>query len=595
MEACLRALAAVALALFVEDAAAAQEEETVGISLTLPADYHSGGDLPELAEIVANLPPREVTVEEGETISQIVLDEFRFGLKDAPNTFHRVSSEILRMNGLESARSLKAGRLLVPSIPQMARKNPNTDKILNKAPIIYSFNLTPVQRVVSTSACTDVPGLGTTCATFPTVETDLLAKEPPSILAQGRPASQLATMQFRVSLSYYERLRASTLSSRMSVNDKSIEVDTGACDGLVATPPYSSVLSAAESQKIADLLSLEAKRESTLFVLDSGWPNEATQAASTTLMYEYFDALRADLKFKDPTPARKQPKFSEPVNKHNISIYAALEELRALDASSKVRVVFLPLTRDQDSGSLLEELVFLGRVRRLMGESAGKDSPPKDILKTAESDAALVVARLPSSNAACAVKTDKALIDSLMILGDWRARHGKGSFFVSESWTVRNETLQVAYPDPLLGAAVVAAGNVPDRDIYTQPSIDFAQRSIGHKDTVAVVNLARGKDYLQCDSSTAKVPAEFKHEAAVVGFDGRVTEQVCGTSFAAPRVAWLLALYEAFRVRELEPQFWSTDLNKRLLASRSGDGIAGFWLEPSRLLDQVKEIGEGAP
>ncbi len=48
------------------------------------------------------------------------------------------------------------------------------------------------------------------------------------------------------------------------------------------------------------------------------------------------------------------------------------------------------------------------------------------------------------------------------------------------------------------------------------------------------------------------------------GFDGYVTDDIWGTSFAAPRVAWFLAAGEAVRVAPLDPSSWGGRLKAQI-------------------------------
>jgi len=56
--------------------------------------------------------------------------------------------------------------------------------------------------------------------------------------------------------------------------------------------------------------------------------------------------------------------------------------------------------------------------------------------------------------------------------------------------------------------------------------------------------------------------------AMAIAFDGRISADLCGTSFAAPRVAWILAADESMRKQAIQPQRWSIELQKRLVALR---------------------------
>jgi hypothetical protein len=97
---------------------------------------------------------------------------------------------------------------------------------------------------------------------------------------------------------------------------------------------------------------------------------------------------------------------------------------------------------------------------------------------------------------------------------------------------------------------------------------------------IAVMNMdASGS--LQCDSSV--VGGSFSSTRAV-GFDGRIPDD-CGTSFAAPRVAWLIAAGESLRKSEISESLWAQHVSDTVRASRKGGvGRSAFALDPLRLL-----------
>lgn len=87
---------------------------------------------------------------------------------------------------------------------------------------------------------------------------------------------------------------------------------------------------------------------------------------------------------------------------------------------------------------------------------------------------------------------------------------------------------------------VAAAGN-DGKDIFQQTNrVFFASRSIGFMDTIVVLNGGPGGRL----GNSSCMSATRLEAAYTVTFDGRVG-QSSGTSFAAPRVAWLLALRAA--------------------------------------------------
>jgi hypothetical protein len=92
---------------------------------------------------------------------------------------------------------------------------------------------------------------------------------------------------------------------------------------------------------------------------------------------------------------------------------------------------------------------------------------------------------------------------------------------------------------------------------------------------------------LQCGSSS--VGDAFLEDDGAVGFDGRLTDDDapagCATSFATPRVAWLLAAYEVQRQVVPAPGAWAVDVVNRLKKIRAEKaGVSALWLDPASLM-----------
>jgi hypothetical protein len=74
---------------------------------------------------------------------------------------------------------------------------------------------------------------------------------------------------------------------------------------------------------------------------------------------------------------------------------------------------------------------------------------------------------------------------------------------------------------------------------------------------MAVMNMASDGNVFS--ESTRVSESDFDLGIAA-GFDGFVTDDISGTSFSAPRIAWFLAAGEAVRTRNLDLQRWAIEL-----------------------------------
>jgi len=138
----------------------------------------------------------------------------------------------------------------------------------------------------------------------------------------------------------------------------------------------------------------------------------------------------------------------------------------------------------------------------------------------------------------------------------------------------------VEFPSPFRGAVVAATGN--NNEKVNLELWDFSQRSIGHRDTIAVMNFDE-KD-IACDSG--RVDEQHLNDAFAVGFDGRAGDDCKGggTSLSAPRVAWLFAAADAVRAKRFNAKLWGTDAMNSLLPLRSGNTLAALRLDPVAFL-----------
>jgi hypothetical protein len=78
-----------------------------------------------------------------------------------------------------------------------------------------------------------------------------------------------------------------------------------------------------------------------------------------------------------------------------------------------------------------------------------------------------------------------------------------------------------------------------------------------------VLNLAKDGTKL-CHTSVLSDDEQLLSHRLVVGFDGAIPAGSCGTSYSAPRVAWILAADEAARTTPIDNTLWSVRLLERL-------------------------------
>jgi hypothetical protein len=200
------------------------------------------------------------------------------------------------------------------------------------------------------------------------------------------------------------------------------------------------------------------------------------------------------------------------------------------------------------------------------------------------SEAAKRVKALPVDATKKPFITDKAVLDAVWEIAQAASEDDDSFFVVNESWTVPTGAIGFAPLDAQRGIAVAAAGNTPNRDITERPFINFAGQSLTSDYIVAVMNM-NASGALQCNSSFVGAPFA---DTRAVGFDGTIAKD-CGTSFSAPRVAWLIAAGEALRETDVASSLWAQRMARVVRDARAGgNGLAAFLLDPIKLLNLAK-------
>ena len=141
-------------------------------------------------------------------------------------------------------------------------------------------------------------------------------------------------------------------------------------------------------------------------------------------------------------------------------------------------------------------------------------------------------------------------------------------FFLNESWTVVPDTVALDAPGISSGIIVAAAGNTPGKEINTDTGkIDFAREATPAKNVLAALDTKPGLNQPFCDSS--QLSQDTLGMTMAASYDGEALDGgLCGTSFSAPRIAWLLALREATRTEDLQQSEWAGRLQQKLISLR---------------------------
>jgi hypothetical protein len=153
------------------------------------------------------------------------------------------------------------------------------------------------------------------------------------------------------------------------------------------------------------------------------------------------------------------------------------------------------------------------------------------------------------------------------------------------SWTVENHVLEFG-PDPdSLGVSLAATGN--DSKDVIQDQVYLAYRGKAAPGDVLAVMNTDGSGTLLCGSGT--LPTADPSAFFGLAYDGRFVADgaKCGTSFSTPRVAWLLALRQAYNapIASAQRSGWYSTLRDSIehLQSPPPSTSGRYWLRVDQL------------
>jgi hypothetical protein len=499
-----------------------------------------------------------------------------------PKTYSLLLAAILKLNAAARAEDLPAGKdILVPSVPQKALEDPNPLKPLNKVAGLVRFS------AVMLSSSVD----------HPSQTREVQYEAPPEVSQAGRPATQTQALEMElppdvaIQIMQDPVLNPTTPGTDQATADLvNLQIPVrlaGAPDPGTPAGPDHLVLNDVQRDFIQKQLTTQAQRDVKLFVLDTGWPDPDSYNQSRSDLADFLQVIWQQYLHLPLPPLPASKPFAPPANPHCTYIQRSLAELQRLDPNKHVKVIYLPLTREQDAREILVTLLHTQALYSLMKPSKWASAPvKKDIDSLRKQAEKLVDQSFPVEWTGDEVITDKSILDAILTLSQAYAKKVNSVYFINESWTVKHDQYYIAFPDPPQGAVLAATGN-NSQNVNTELQ-DFAQRCTTTRDTIAVIN-ARPGDGPICDSSV--IEQQDIGEAMSVAFDGEVhgtgPKGLCGTSFAAPRVAWLLAADESTRTAVLQPQRWALTLQHRLVALRdpNASGFLTLWFDVTRFLN----------
>ena len=525
------------------------------VRVELDAYIRSPESVAQIANFIATVPPRETTIGTDETVSSVVLREYGFGQSNLPEHYQEIIQQIVDLNELSSADIVQPGTLVIPNLPNRSAPSPEFPN--SEIAALATLWFQPADSGTS-SVARDPGDLRTEILT----NTTRLSAESTSVYIVV-PVGHLNTA---VGREFLARNNTEIVSIPLEVEHRLAVHDDSA----------STILAAEERDQIADWLN-RADHDVPLFILEAGgWPTQESLDESWEYLTRVLDTVRHA--YGLPIQTLKKPVF-KPGGLHAVQVESALEEFRQLDPNSRIKIIYVPMTTAQDARALLEEIATLNY---LMVQHNATGFTLDIHSQAAKELARRAVGQVQGFLSGNFTLSTSAVLNGLIRIAAYSRTQDEPFYFLNQSWSVAGNVLEFASYSDVRGITVAAVGN--NNRWIIRDQVDFAQRSLRDSSFVAVMNLDRTGAPL-CDSSLVDNDPLVMSSIAAVGYDGRI-EQGCGSSFSAPRVAWLLALAEAGRRRTVpNGLMWAAAIRKQLLDTRpSGSGLSTLVFDETEFL-----------
>jgi hypothetical protein len=562
-----RVLVAISVAVIGAASQGRADERLQPLDIVMKGEFDDSPEAIESLKALLALAPREpFAVTPGVTLSGLILQRYRFGVSDAPQMYSLLEATVKEQNRLDVAATLRAGAtLLIPAIPPNAKSGPNE---FNRT-VPFRLRLGP-----------GLAGVFQIAGHFAVVT--------PAVIPDTRRAAIEKVVRFYVSESDLKvkaalpEFRSATVSTPQAHIDVRLAAAT-ACQ--TDSPPVVATFALQNEETVAvdAILGQPRQRQAYVFVLDTGWPSSAAWHESWRELVTLNATVRDAAKMRLSESLAQPTSFYAPVNCHCQEVQEALKPLQARDvvAPPHVKVVYLPLLPVQQSEALIQAILEVGVTKRRMLNGFGVASIPEalraEISAEVNADLKELKALEAKTGSGNLIYTSQAWIDAVWTFVQLVAEQSESFFFLSLSWTIDGGIYNFGGRTNPRGLLVSAAGN-NNGSYVDQDGVDFAARCVLYPDTLTVINEAR--DYIPRGTSSV-VRSALIPQAMVVGYDGALTGAAdSATSFATPRVAWVLALTEAHRTRTTSAVGWLNDFKTKLLAKRTASsGWKDAWFD----------------
>lgn len=557
------------------DTASKSDKLTGSVTIRVNTDYDDSDESISQVKAIVQLPQFELySVPSDQTLSSIILNRYRFGMTDLPRTFEIVLQRIEDLNHIVNPDAITGGPLKLPILPPRVQALPPPSTPTHSGLGDYSI-VNPLTGITVAE-----PG----SSVSPSVPSIRAVRDPNFILSV--PVTSANALSTRASLGAFP---AQAKSAEMVVTLAGEQISPAA--GLHKT------LTTDDAASLNSTLQMSPRRKATVFILDDAWPDAETYARSveeiqliSNTIRDQYGMPRLDLKSSPFVPVTTAVT-------HSSHIRDSLKEFTSADQKGLVTVVYIPLSKAQNSSVILGELLRLYFMLKMFQPGNALNDT---VAAAAEKWVSDVLTNIQGEYNDQKISSDWAIIESIWSLGDFMAfrSSGRNVFFINESWTVLPNTVNATHPGISAGVVVAAAGNTLGREVNSDiGALDFAGQCTATRSVIAALNVSP-KYGIVCNSSIVK--AESLDDTFVSAYDGEVSggpderqclegdvsQCVCGNSFSAPRIAWMLALSEAVRAKDLDYSSWNVVLENKLRSVRTQESVpwVGEYLHLSQLM-----------
>jgi len=345
----------------------------------------------------------------------------------------------------------------------------------------------------------------------------------------------------------------------------------------------------------------QPEHQIVLFVLDDSWPDQTTFLASRDFFIEAGDRIRKSFHLGPPewdagllkpkietTPLFQcddDDQYKKKRGCHARRVDISLNPFTEI--SSKVKVVYLPLFLEQKwSLQLWHEILLIAHTAVEKGASLeDKQDPQKDIIDAARKRVNELIKLFPPYATIDVAQSDQSAVICLLKFAHLYALSTGHPCFLSMSWIVPKYSFYFGPDADIMVASVAAVGNELDVDIMKEKVLLAYRAKEFPGDVLAVMDVH--PDGKRDCSSSWKVDED--EEFYGLAYSGLLPDKGCGTSFSTPRVAWLLALREAYNppVSTDHCRNWFSRYRRYLLTlqNKAKVGSLRYWLSPAKLFE----------